>query len=97
MKLSGVLNIVLFQFLDSDFVIYYVQIMIHLVVLKSYFVFVQRLEDINSIISNSIYRSRFPLVNNLVQKINLRKRRDTIIIGTVIGLCLTFLLWYAFA
>ena len=38
--------------------------------------------------------NRFPLINNLVQKINLRKRRDTIIIGSVIGLCLVFLLWY---
>lgn len=41
--------------------------------------------------------SRFPLVNNLVQKINLRKRRDTIIVGAVIGVCLTFIVWYALA
>ncbi len=32
----------------------------------------------------------------MVQKINLRKRRDTVIIGLVVGLCFTFLLWYAF-
>jgi len=38
--------------------------------------------------------NRFPLINNLVQKINLRKRRDTIIMGSVIGLCLVILLWY---
>lgn len=38
--------------------------------------------------------NRFPLINNLVQKINLRKRRDTIIIGSVIGICFVFLLWY---
>jgi len=38
--------------------------------------------------------NRFPLINNLVQKINMRKRRDTIIMGSVIGLCLVFLLWY---
>ena len=38
--------------------------------------------------------NRFPLINNLVQKINLRKRRDTIILGSVIGICLVFLLWY---
>jgi Golgi SNAP receptor complex protein 1 len=37
------------------------------------------------------------MVNNLVQKINLRKRRDTIIVGVVIGVCLAFLLWYALA
>jgi len=40
--------------------------------------------------------NKFPMINNLVQKINLRKRRDTIILGAVIGLCFTFLLWYAF-
>ena len=38
--------------------------------------------------------NRFPMVNNLIQKINLRKRRDAIIVATVIGLCLTFLLWW---
>jgi Golgi SNAP receptor complex protein 1 len=38
--------------------------------------------------------NRFPLINNLVHKINLRKRRDTIIIGSVIGICFVFLLWY---
>ena len=38
--------------------------------------------------------NRFPLINNVVQRISLRKRRDTIIIGSVIGLCLVFLLWY---
>lgn len=40
--------------------------------------------------------NRFPLINSLVQKINLRKRRDSIILGLVIGLCLLFMLWYAF-
>ena len=39
--------------------------------------------------------NRFPVINSLVQKINLRKRRDSIILGTVIGLCLTLLLWLA--
>merc|ERR1712241_882297 len=38
--------------------------------------------------------NRFPLINNLVQKINLRKRRDAVIVALVIGLCLTFLLWW---
>lgn len=41
--------------------------------------------------------SRFPIINNLVNKINLRKRRDTIILGCVVGLCLTFMIWYALA
>ncbi|KAH6934269.1 hypothetical protein HPB50_022849 [Hyalomma asiaticum] len=30
---------------------------------------------------------RFPLINSLVQRINLRKRRDSIILGLVIGTC----------
>ena len=38
--------------------------------------------------------NRFPMINNLVQKINLRKRRDAIILAVVVGLCLTFLLWW---
>jgi len=40
--------------------------------------------------------TKFPMINNLVQKINLRKRRDTIVLGGVIGLCFVFLLWYTF-
>ena len=40
--------------------------------------------------------NRFPLINNVVQRINLRKRRDTIIIGAVIGICVMFLFWYSF-
>lgn len=39
--------------------------------------------------------SRFPIINNLVNKINLRKRRDTIILGCVVGLCLVFLIWWS--
>jgi Golgi SNAP receptor complex protein 1 len=40
--------------------------------------------------------SRFPAVNNLIQKINLRKRRDSIILGLVVGLCTFLLIYYAF-
>lgn len=40
--------------------------------------------------------NKFPMINNLVSKINLRKRRDTIILGLVIGLCLTAIIWYIF-
>ena len=40
--------------------------------------------------------SKFPLINSLVNKINLRKKRDTIILGFVIGLCLVFMVWYIF-
>lgn len=38
--------------------------------------------------------NRFPLINTLMTKINIRKRRDSLILGTVIGLCLTFMLWW---
>ncbi|KAA0196654.1 hypothetical protein HAZT_HAZT004316 [Hyalella azteca] len=40
--------------------------------------------------------NRFPMLNTLMSKINLRKRRDSIILGLVIGLCLTFMLWWMF-
>jgi len=40
--------------------------------------------------------NKFPMINNLVNKINFRKRRDTIIVGVVIGLCLVFMIWYMF-
>ncbi|XP_042298472.1 Golgi SNAP receptor complex member 1 isoform X2 [Sceloporus undulatus] len=40
--------------------------------------------------------NRFPGVNNLIQRINLRKRRDTLILGGVIGICTILLLLYAF-
>lgn len=40
--------------------------------------------------------NKFPMINNLVQRINFRKRRDTVILGLVIGLCLAAMLWYIF-
>lgn len=40
--------------------------------------------------------NKFPIINNLVNKINFRKRRDSIILGCIIGFCLVALLWYAF-
>ncbi|XP_050784980.1 Golgi SNAP receptor complex member 1 isoform X5 [Gopherus flavomarginatus] len=40
--------------------------------------------------------NRFPAVNNLIQRINLRKRRDSLILGGVIGICTILLLLYAF-
>ncbi|XP_031551090.1 Golgi SNAP receptor complex member 1-like isoform X2 [Actinia tenebrosa] len=39
---------------------------------------------------------RFPALNNLMQKINLRKRRDSIILACVIAVCTILLLMYAF-
>ncbi|XP_014284240.1 Golgi SNAP receptor complex member 1 isoform X2 [Halyomorpha halys] len=40
--------------------------------------------------------NRFPVVNSLVNRINLHKRRDSIIIGVVIFICTILLLSYAF-
>ncbi|XP_071484390.1 Golgi SNAP receptor complex member 1-like [Diadema antillarum] len=40
--------------------------------------------------------NRFPVLNSLIQRINLRKRRDSLILGGVIAVCLVLLLWYAF-
>ncbi|XP_075745882.1 golgi SNAP receptor complex member Gos28 isoform X3 [Rhipicephalus microplus] len=38
--------------------------------------------------------NRFPMINSLVQRVNLRKRRDSIILGLVIGTCTVLLLLY---
>ncbi|XP_071848759.1 Golgi SNAP receptor complex member 1-like isoform X1 [Apostichopus japonicus] len=40
--------------------------------------------------------NRFPLLNSLIQRINIRKRRDTLIIGGVVAVCIILLLLYAF-
>lgn len=40
--------------------------------------------------------NRFPAVNSLVQRINLRKRRDSLILGLLIGFCTFLMLLYAF-
>jgi len=39
--------------------------------------------------------NRFPVINSLVQKINVRKRRDTLILGFIVSLCIILLLLYA--
>lgn len=44
---------------------------------------------------NSPFWDRFPTINNLIQRINLRKRRDSLILGSVIGICTILLLLYA--
>ncbi|XP_064392385.1 Golgi SNAP receptor complex member 1-like [Halichondria panicea] len=36
--------------------------------------------------------SRFPLINSVVQKINIRKRRDSFILGGVVAVCIVILL-----
>ncbi|KAM5273098.1 Golgi SNAP receptor complex member 1 isoform 1-T1 [Ctenodactylus gundi] len=40
--------------------------------------------------------NHFPAVNSLIQRINLRKRRDSLILGGIIGICTILLLLYAF-
>ncbi|RVE64038.1 hypothetical protein OJAV_G00142150 [Oryzias javanicus] len=40
--------------------------------------------------------NRFPAINSLIHKINLRKRRDSLILGGVIGICTIILLLYTF-
>ncbi|CAL4083994.1 unnamed protein product [Meganyctiphanes norvegica] len=41
--------------------------------------------------------NKFPLINTLMTKINIRKRRDSLILGSVIGVSLTFMIWWMFA
>ncbi|XP_075219475.1 golgi SNAP receptor complex member Gos28 [Lycorma delicatula] len=40
--------------------------------------------------------SRFPMVNSLLQRINIRKRRDSVIIGCLVGFCTFLLILYTF-
>lgn len=40
--------------------------------------------------------NRFPLINSLIQRIHIRKRRDSIILGLVFVTCTVLLLLYAF-
>lgn len=40
--------------------------------------------------------NRFPMISSLVQRINIRKRRDSLILGAVIGVCTILLILYAF-
>ncbi|XP_074641346.1 Golgi SNAP receptor complex member 1-like [Tubulanus polymorphus] len=40
--------------------------------------------------------NRYPQINSLIQRINFRKRRDSIILGLVISICMILLLLYAF-
>jgi golgi SNAP receptor complex member 1 len=44
---------------------------------------------------NSI-ANRFPLVNNVLQKIKLKKRKDSLVLGVVIAICFLILLLYMF-
>ncbi|XP_055638044.1 Golgi SNAP receptor complex member 1 [Toxorhynchites rutilus septentrionalis] len=40
--------------------------------------------------------NRFPMISSLVQRINIRKRRESLILGAVIAICTILLLLYAF-
>ncbi|KAG8195249.1 hypothetical protein JTE90_028400 [Oedothorax gibbosus] len=40
--------------------------------------------------------NRFPVINSLIQRVNLRKRRDSIILALVISACLILFLLYTF-
>ncbi|XP_015188929.1 PREDICTED: Golgi SNAP receptor complex member 1 [Polistes dominula] len=40
--------------------------------------------------------NRFPAVSSLIQRINLRKRRDSLILGVIVGFCTFLMLLYAF-
>ncbi|XP_044763126.1 Golgi SNAP receptor complex member 1 [Coccinella septempunctata] len=40
--------------------------------------------------------NKYPLINSLIQRINLRKRRDSIILGLVVSLCTFLILLYIF-
>ena len=37
---------------------------------------------------------RFPVIGNLMQKINYRKNRDQLILAGVISCCTIFTVWY---
>lgn len=39
---------------------------------------------------------RFPLVNSLVQRIQVKKKKDSLILGGVIAVCIILLLLFAF-
>jgi len=40
--------------------------------------------------------NRFPLINNVLQKIKVKKRKDSLVLGFVIAICLIILLLYMF-
>jgi Golgi SNAP receptor complex protein 1 len=40
--------------------------------------------------------NRYPVINSLIQRINLKKRRDSIILGLVVSACTILVLLYIF-
>jgi Golgi SNAP receptor complex protein 1 len=43
-----------------------------------------------------IMSNRFPLIINLLQRVRIKKRKDSLVLGFVIALCLILLLFYLF-
>jgi len=56
----------------------------------------QRRHFINITSKVNALANRFPLVNNLLQKIKVKKRKDSLVLGFVIAICLLILLLYMF-
>ena len=40
--------------------------------------------------------ARFPVINNLAKKINLKKRKDSLMLGAVVSVCVLLTLFYVF-
>ncbi|CAG9830068.1 unnamed protein product [Diabrotica balteata] len=41
--------------------------------------------------------NKYPVINSLIQRINIRKRRDSIILGLIVSLCTILMLIYSFS
>lgn len=54
----------------------------------------QSMKMIQQRMNNLVHK--FPLINNLVKKVKLKKRKDTLILGSVISFCLFLMLVYIF-
>ena len=39
---------------------------------------------------------KFPVINNLTRHINLKSKRNAVVLGSVIAMCVLFSLWYIF-
>lgn len=53
------------------------------------------LSDDFTLLSLTSFLARFPALNSLIQRINVRKRRDSIILASVISICIILMLIYA--
>lgn len=53
------------------------------------------LSDDCTLLSLTSFLARFPALNSLIQRINVRKRRDSIILASVISICIILMLIYA--